>query len=526
MEYPGQKPNWLVKELFPLKRVDRYLSWVLGLCALLLYLALPVRVIGYDSLAYAVETTSTLIQRHFNPHHLLFSRTQFLFLSVIRLFDGGANPLNTMVWFNSILGSFLLVFFYRCLYLVSGRRLVSSLITIVLGTSWVFYGFASSGDTAIPADFLIVLALYLSLSRKKDTFRHSALVAVIAGLALLYHQISIFYLPIIAITELRTCPRDKLLSRGLVFLMLSLGLAALVYLIVMVLYYQLSSLEAWWAFLTAAARHDGVWGSYNPWAYLTGLEYWLNSGTYAFSIANAQGDELAWMIVSRSLCWALLGLVVVMMIVRAFKREWLGVVYGAVMLIAMTFIDWWEAPTTDFWVILWALLLLLLSWAGRGRLQQLLAVWLLFYIPAQFTVNWYYKLADVTAPDADLKGRIIGRMVGCVQPGSAILLTDDANLALRSEMAGIHAILFSRMNDANRRAIASFISLYSNSETRNLRFIASDNLCRSFSSNIELFLPVQYTQSVAAAFANATPLVEVTDRYGRKLAILTLGGSK
>ena len=67
--------DWLLKEYFPLKQVDRYLWWALGLCALVLYLALPVRVISYDSLAYAIETTSDIARRHFHPHHLLFSRT-------------------------------------------------------------------------------------------------------------------------------------------------------------------------------------------------------------------------------------------------------------------------------------------------------------------------------------------------------------------------------------------------------------------------------------------------------------------
>ena len=214
------------------------------------------------------------------------------------------------------------------------------------------------------------------------------------GLAMLYHQICIFYLPIIVILDLRSCPRVRILPRLLLFLLFSLGLAVLVYLAVMVSYYRLDKITSWWAFLTAAAQQGGVWGSYNPWAYFKGLEYLLNSGTYAFSISNPRGDEVIWVIISRSLSWALLGLVVVMIVLRAIRREWFGVVFGGIIFITMTFINWWEAPTTDYWVIMWIFVLLLLAWAGRGRLRQVLALWLIFYIPAQFTSNWHYQLAE------------------------------------------------------------------------------------------------------------------------------------
>jgi hypothetical protein len=294
----------------------------------------------------------------------------------------------------------------------------------------------------------------------------------------------------------------------------------------MVFYYRLDNITSWWAFLTAAAQQSGVWGSYNPWAHFKGLEYLLNSGTYAFSIVNPRGDEVTWMIISRSLSWALLGLVVVMMVTRAIKREWFGVVCGGIIFIAMTFINWWEAPTTDYWVIMWIFVLLLLAWAGRGRLRQVLALWLIFYIPAQLTVNWHYQLAEITAPDADLKGRLINEMLRHIEPGNTILLTDDANLALRSQMAGVQVILFSRMYSSNNAAIGSFIEYFSNPETKDLKFVANDSLYRSFSSNIKPFLPNNYVQAVAASFANAAPLVEVSDRYGRKLAIWALGGSR
>ena len=114
-------------------------------------------------------------------------------------------------------------------------------------------------------------------------------------------------------------------------------------------------------------------------------------------------------------------------------------------------------------------------------------------------------------------------MLGQVEPGKAILLTDDANLALRSQMAGVRVVLFSRMYSSNNAAIGSFIESFSNPETKDLKFVASDNLCRTFSSNIKPFLPINSVQAVAASFANAAPLVEVSDRYGRKLTIWALG---
>ena len=270
-----------------------------------------------------------------------------------------------MVWLNSILSALTLAFFYRCAFIISGRRLISLLITIILALSWTYYAFSTSSDTVIPANFLIILSLYIALVGKAHATGRLIVVAVITGLAMLYHQMSIFYLPIIAIVALRQCPRPKLFSRTLFFLVFSLGLAATVYMVVMIFYYGLLSINSWWEFLTSDTRQGGVWGSYSPWAYLKGLGYLLNDGTYAFSIQKPHGDEFLWMIISRSLCWALLGLVVAMIIVRLIKREWFGAVIGGTLFATMTFINWWEAPTTDYWVMPWMLVLLLLAWAGR-----------------------------------------------------------------------------------------------------------------------------------------------------------------
>jgi len=503
--------------------MDRYLSWMLGLCALVLYLALPVRVSSYDSLAYAVETTSDILRRHFHPHHLLFSRTQLLFLYFIRIFDSGASPLSTMVWFNSILGALTLVFFHRIAFRISGRRLISTLVTVILAISWTYYSFSSSGDTVIPANFLLILALFLALGGRSHSGGRLTVIALIAGLAMLYHQMSIFYLPIIGMVALRACPRRQVVSRILLFLASSLGLTVVVYLAVMVFYYGFLNIHSWWAFLTSDTQQGGVWGSYNPWSYLKGLGYLLNSGTYAFSIEKPHGDELVWMIISRSLCWALAGLVVAIGVVRIFKREWFGVVVGGMLLLTMTFINWWEAPTTDYWVMPWMLVLLLLAWAGRGKLNTILAIWLIFYIPAQLTINWYYKMATLTDPESDLKGRIVGEMVRLITPGKAIVLTDDPNLALRSEMAGVHVVLFSRKVDVNRDAINTFVTLFTNPNTKDFQFMVSDSLYKEYKRKISLFIPPQLSQAVNVAFADAVPMAEVSNRWGFHLRIWLLG---
>jgi hypothetical protein len=515
--------NWLLKEVFPLRRVDKYLAWALGLGALVLYLALPVRVISYDSLAYAMETTSSIIKRHFHPHHLLFSRTQLLFLYLCRFFDSGLQPLATMAWFNSVLGGLTLTVFYRTALRLSGRRLLSSLVTIVLGLSWTYYYFASSGDTVILPNLLLLLALYLVLDERAHNAGRLLVIALLVGFALLYHQMSIFYLPLLAIVALRSAPRRQLPGRILLFTAFSLGLAVVVYLVVMVFYYQLLAVNSWWSFLTADTRQSSVWGSYNPWDYAGGAGHLLNSGNYAFSIVNPEGDELWWALISRGLCWALLGLTVVMIIMRAIKREWFGVMAGGSLLATMTFINWWEAPTTDYWVLPWMLVLLLLAWAGRGKLNTVLVIWLLFFIPAQLTVNWYYRMAVFTDPQSDLKGRAVSEMIGQVTPGKAILLTDDANLALRAEMAGVRALLFPHKIGMGREIMKAFLWLYNNPKNRNYQFLTDDSVHNGYYFKLRHLIPQRLTPAMDAAFARATPLVEVSDRWGLHLNIWLLG---
>ncbi len=339
---------------------------------------------------------------------------------------------------------------------------------------------------------------------------------------MLYHQMSVFYLPLIAIIALRACSRRQLLSRLALFVACSFGLPAAVYLAVMVFYYRLTSINSWWAFLTSDTQQSGVWGSYNPWAYWKGLGYLLNSGSYAFSIENPHGDELAWMTISRALSWVLPGVVVAISVVRAFKSEWLGVVAGGILLATMTFINWWEAPTTDYWVFPWMLVLLLLAWVCRGRLATVLGIWLIFYIPAQFTVNWHYKMAVMTDPDADLKDRIITAMFDRVTAGKVILLTDDGNLALRLEMAGVHAILFPRQFGSCSDAAGIFISRFINPLSRGYDFIVSDALFSSYEMNIKPYVPQQYRTMVDAAFANAVPLADVSNRWGFELRLWKL----
>jgi len=496
-----------------LQKKNRALIWIMGGFFLLFYLALPIRSVYYDSLAYACQVISKIPQQFFHPHHLLYSRTNWLLWELGRMLDPQLNPLAVMTWLNSLLGALGLTFFLRICLILSRRRLISLLLTLVLGFSQAYQIFSTMPEVVIPGVFLLLVVFYLLLSRDLRHPMNACLIGIFFTLAMLYHQICFLYLPLILLLMLGMSPPQVRWRNFLVFFAASIIPVVMVYLAVMVLHLGMTNPLRWWGYITSSAHVEG-WGGREWYAYEHGMQWWLISASQAFRLDASIPDDLLWLIISGGLILGLLILAVTVSIYYLTKRMWFGAIVLVFMVLLMAFLNWWVYDVLDYWVLPLALLLMVVAWGAREMKSPILALWLIFYLPAQAAVNWGLNLGRMTSEGDNIKGNAITNLIRQYGTQTPCLVTSDSNLFQRARLEGLKSVLFPRQARKDNKSAVELANLLLIKPAQPTIFLVDESLYKNYRTLLDQPMSEAAYRYLTVAFNQAQPAIYTQDRWG------------
>ena len=162
---------------------------------LILYWLFPNRHYLGDGLLYAMDVEQG--QALFHPHHLFYSATGYGVWSLLKPW-GMVRALEPMTYLNIVAGALTIGLFYLTLRSLTDDRRIAAVGTLLLAFSFGWWLYAISVETyTIPLLFL-VFALYLVARQPRGSPPATGTVwglALLSGLACLYHQSHIFFVP-------------------------------------------------------------------------------------------------------------------------------------------------------------------------------------------------------------------------------------------------------------------------------------------------------------------------------------------
>lgn len=179
-----------------LPRREMFVGIGLSVLAFCVYLAFPTRNYYWDGISFAlqIEQSHGLEPMLFNPNHLGYDVTWYAMFHALRTFLPAIRALSILIAVNQILGavSAFLIFqilgrYTRDLY----SRICLTLIFLFSATWWKF---STDANVYVPSTFFLILAF--SILTRSDRKPSLIAVALLHAVAMLFHQIAIFfYLP-------------------------------------------------------------------------------------------------------------------------------------------------------------------------------------------------------------------------------------------------------------------------------------------------------------------------------------------
>jgi len=497
-------------------------GWLLGLAFLLLYIFLPFKVFfNYDPYLYASETISPFHEQWFNPHHLLFSRTHWLFFELIHLFSPKAGVLSTMSWLNAIFGALGLVLFYRLVLKLSARAYISILLTLALGTSLGFYLYSTVGEIVVPTCFWLLLTLTMVLEGAAMTFRRSLATGLCFAAALLFHEsASIYIVLVIAILLMRSLPAQRLGNLA-IFISSIIVPVITAYALVLIFAEGLPPTE-WYRWLSGMIG-TGAWLRGTPDKFPLAMAYWLNTANHVFLLPIPRPGSLWWwFLLNKIATWGLVAFPLAAVIAFTRKKNYLGLMILANILIAIVMVIWWEYNCWDFYVFPFILLLLLIAWGAHRWWAFMIAGWLIFYLPLTALFNWQSYLDLVTNPRQEVLARSVNNL-SRIYGGRDVLVLNSYDCL--SEICVFSRVpsLYSREFQTENEMLQLIIQRLNESRERELYTVVSDEVHQAVLNNPLQDLTALDRKTLECSFKKATLLMNLHNELGQKVQYWELG---
>ena len=169
------------------------ISWLLFLGTLAVYWLTRTHLNTFDAVAYAnqigLAAQTGKLRPLFHPHHLLFNALGFGIWRLARMLGYGGGPLVTNQSLNAVLGAWGIALFYGLLRRLQPSGVRPLLIALGLAGSFGWWICATDGRVNMPS-IVLMLAAFDALVRLRDrpAVLQAALVGLLAGLALLFHE--------------------------------------------------------------------------------------------------------------------------------------------------------------------------------------------------------------------------------------------------------------------------------------------------------------------------------------------------
>ncbi len=510
----------LIKDYFARHR--ELWGWLLGFSFLLLYIYLPVKVFfNYDPYLYASETISPFHEQWFNPHHLLFSRTHWLFYELVHLFSPRAGILSTMPWLNSIFGALALVLFYRITLKYSGKAYIAVLLTLVLGTSLGFYLFSTVGEIVVPTCFWLLLTLKVALGGSELTIRRALATGLCFAAALLFHESALVYIILVlAVLFTRSKPHQRW-GNLTIFLAGMIVPVVIAYVLVLTIAEGLEPSQ-WYRWLSGMVG-SGAWLKGTPDRFPQAMAFWLNTANHVFLLPMPEAGNLWWwFLLNKIATWGLVVVALSSVIAFTRRKDYLGLWILINILIALVMDTWWEYNCWDFYMFPFILLLLLIAWGARRWWAVFIAGWLIFYVPLTAVFNWQSNLMLVTNPKQEVLARSIN-MLDRIYNGKDVLVLNSYDCLSEICVFSRVSSRFSLEFQSEKDMLDLILERMPDTPGTELFTVVSDEIHQSvLNSQLDNMAAID-RRKIRSAFEKATLLIDLNNSLHQHVRFWELG---
>ena len=202
----------------------------------------------------------------YHPHHLLYNGLASAWVALCRTAGVASDSSYLVSLLNAVFGSLTLCVFYLLLRTRLGLGRATALAgTALPALSFGFWFYSVCVEVYIIPVFLLTLSLYL-LTSSQVSARRFGLVGFTHGLAVLFHQVHLLFLPVVVVVALtrRTRHGSSAWRSLLVYASVLVLTVGIPYAWVMLRVLRITSAEAIWKWLTIYAYDPSYWNRLSP----------------------------------------------------------------------------------------------------------------------------------------------------------------------------------------------------------------------------------------------------------------------
>lgn len=157
------------------------------------------RFVDSDIFAYTSNVEGGRAENLFNPHHILFDYSGYVFYQLTRDIDNlGASVLYNQRLKVLIVGSLGLAIIFLFLFFLSGRILLSLFISLLIVFSRGYISYTTLNDTPLIHTVLCLILFFLLNYYSKTRFKKSYAVflGIFHALVVFFHQANVIFFPV------------------------------------------------------------------------------------------------------------------------------------------------------------------------------------------------------------------------------------------------------------------------------------------------------------------------------------------
>lgn len=177
---------------------ERFLPWVILLAVLLVYLAFPTKNYYWDGIAFAqtIENSSSLGADLIHANHLIYNAFGYLIYKFALGIGFHVRAVSVLQVTNSILSALCAFTLFHILKISIRSTYLAAVLTLLFSFSATWWKFSTDVDAYIISVLFLLISFYLVLPN------HAAkpfLVALTHAVSMGFHQLAVFFFPVIAL---------------------------------------------------------------------------------------------------------------------------------------------------------------------------------------------------------------------------------------------------------------------------------------------------------------------------------------
>lgn len=169
---------------------------VLSLVVLTTYLFLPTKNYYWDGIGFAqsIEDSPGLGSTLVDPNHLVYRLVGYCIYTPVQRMGLPIRALEVLRITNSLLSAVSAYLLFRILMSFLGSVYLSGVLTLLFSFSATWWKFSTDANAYIPSVLFLLVSFYLILPTRKSK---PILVALTHSVGMLFHQLAIFFYPVI-----------------------------------------------------------------------------------------------------------------------------------------------------------------------------------------------------------------------------------------------------------------------------------------------------------------------------------------